>query len=101
MRSFAETQNGAISSNGRFPFGRVLIQPEGAVRSWGEEEEESPRSFIAASAAAAAIFFSTAASAARSFSGSGTPGRWPMPPNRPWASPVPASDPVVHWDSFV
>ena len=71
MRSSAETQNGAISVKGRFPFGRVLIRPDGTVRSWGEEEE-SPRSFIAA---AAAIFFSTAASAARSFSGSGTPGR--------------------------
>ena len=73
MRSLAETQNAAISSNGRFPFGRVLIRPDGTVRSWGEEE--SPQSFIAAAAAAAAIFFSTAKSAAESSSGSGTPGR--------------------------
>ena len=74
MRSLAETQNGAISSNGRFPFGQVLIRPEGSVRSWGEEEEVSPLFFIAAAAAAATIF-STAASAARFFSGSGTRGR--------------------------
>ena len=70
MRSFVETQNGAISSNGQFPFGRVLIWPESTARSWGEEEEEeSFRSFIAAAATAAAILFSTAVSAARSSSG--------------------------------
>ena len=64
-RSFAETQNGAISLNGQFPFCQVLIEVEGTMWSWGEEkEDESPWSFITA-----AIFFSTAALVARSFSG--------------------------------